>query len=123
LGNCFEYGRTKETFGITSFPKDLAAEYKMRTIRNTKNDDATLVLTRESVMQLAAIPAIGLGTIGYSSKDFLYRFLSRCQGTDIAITAVHTAKEEKLLTKWWTKGRMISILPVPPKLQILNSLL
>jgi hypothetical protein len=23
LGNCFEYGRTKETFGITSFPKDL----------------------------------------------------------------------------------------------------
>jgi hypothetical protein len=74
-------------------------------------------------MQLAAIPAIGLGTIGYSSKDFLYRFLSRCQGTDIAITAVHTAKEEKLLTKWWTKGRMISILPVPPKLQILNSLL
>lgn len=48
------------------------------------------------VLQLSSLPVTQLPSMYYASFQFLYRYLSKCQGTKFAVTAIHTPQEKAL---------------------------
>ena len=53
-------------------------------------------ITEDRMMELSALPVVKLPNLYYASFQFMYRYLSKCQGTKYAVTAVHTPQEKKL---------------------------
>lgn len=97
LGNTFSYVQTNESFGITKIPLEVTRRYDMKPLNySSSNFPIAITLTKERIFDLCLLPVIKLPFINYSGKQFLYRFLSYCQGTNFAVTAVHTKEEMKL---------------------------
>lgn len=97
IGNTFSYSQTRETFGITKLPLELARKYEMQPLDYaTSNFSVGVTLSRKRLFDLCILPVVKLPYIDYSGKQFLYRFLSHCQGTAFAVTAVHTKEETEL---------------------------
>ncbi|CAO3657291.1 unnamed protein product [Mucor hiemalis] len=114
LGSVFDYVKTNEKSGITPVPSWFKIncgmeEYKPDTYLPTNisskfRDNILLAhdlaitykLTEKSVLQLAALPIANLPASYYSTHQFMYRYLCKCQGTLYAITPVHTSAEVSL---------------------------
>ena len=97
IGDTFSYSQTRETFGITKLPLELARKYEMQPLDYaTSNFPVGVTLSRKRLFDLCILPVVKLPYIDYSGKQFLYRFLSHCQGTAFAVTAVHTKEETDL---------------------------
>jgi hypothetical protein len=107
------FQQTAETFGLDEFPRTVTRSLAIE----TSTDSLVLIskqkISRSRLMELSSLPVVSLPT-GYSSKNFKYRFLSGCQGTKYAVTAVHTEEEMQLfhgLTE--TKGKSDTKIFVP----------
>jgi hypothetical protein len=97
LGNTFSYSQTSETFGITKLPLEIARKYDVQPLDySTCSFPIAIPLTNKRVFDLCLLPIVKLPYINYSGKQFLYRFLSFCQGTAFPVTAVHTKEEMEL---------------------------
>ncbi|KAI8877431.1 hypothetical protein K501DRAFT_278445 [Backusella circina FSU 941] len=94
----FEFGKTCETFGITSFPISSIYSLFMEPASNSKNssfiNDFDLKRIRSTskprMLRLSVLPVSEFSIISYSSRYFMCNYLSFCQGTMHVITAVHT---------------------------------
>ncbi|KAG2192824.1 hypothetical protein INT47_005864 [Mucor saturninus] len=76
---------------------ELARKYEMQPLDYaTSNISVGVTRSRKSLFDLCILPVVKLPYIDYSGKQFLYRFLSHCQGTAFAVTAVHTKEETEL---------------------------
>lgn len=63
---------------------------------NHLNRFAKTRITEQRIFELSAIPIVKLPNMYYASHQFIYRYLSKCQGTKYAVTAVHTPQEKSL---------------------------
>ncbi|KAG2191627.1 hypothetical protein INT47_003562 [Mucor saturninus] len=76
---------------------ELARKYEMQPLDYaTSNFSVGVTLSRKRLFDSCILPVVKLPYIDYSGKHFLYRFLSHCQGTAFAVTAVHTKEETEL---------------------------
>ncbi|OBZ80482.1 hypothetical protein A0J61_11469, partial [Choanephora cucurbitarum] len=55
-------------------------------------------ISEERIFELSTLPIVKLPNIYYASHQFIYRYLSKCQGTKYAVTAVHTPQEKALFS-------------------------
>jgi hypothetical protein len=99
LGGTFDYQQTNERFGIVSLPTSVIGSYNMKPSNGTSTRNMSLVNTAEKLLQLSVLPAAYLPAVGYSNSKFVYKFLSDCQQTDIAVTAIHTQEEMDLFKR------------------------
>lgn len=103
LSSLFEYEQSKETFGITALPLEAMKSY----IIHPRSDIPTLEsFSQQELIRLSLIPAICLPKVRYSSGGFTYKFLSKCQQTELAVTAVHAEKEIQLYLKFLTEPNL-----------------
>lgn len=105
VGNAFEYQQTKETFGIVSLPLSIMRELNMQPandgIESSTSNESNFLLSK--LVQISVLPCANIPTIGYSSGEFVYRFLAERQTTKFAVTAVHTEAEIQLYHDFTTK--------------------
>lgn len=94
-GCYINFDQTNETFGVVEMPRNLSNEIGIIPAEHQPQKTKT---TRGRIMELASLPVIKLPEAGYSTKQFRYKFLSNCQGTLYAVTAVHTKEENSLFS-------------------------
>lgn len=92
-GCYLNFDQTRETYGVVEIPRNLANEIG---ITPATTQQPRLRTTLNRIMELSSLPVAKLFEAGYSTKQFRYKFLSICQGTLYAITAVHTKEETSL---------------------------
>ncbi|KAI8371102.1 hypothetical protein BD560DRAFT_446758 [Blakeslea trispora] len=73
--------------------KFLEEQTKSHSARFTKSR-----ISEERIFKLSTLPIVKLPNIYYASHQFIYRYLSKCQGTKYAVTAVHTPQEKALFS-------------------------
>ncbi|KAI8094501.1 hypothetical protein BDF21DRAFT_458905 [Thamnidium elegans] len=104
LGNTYSYCHTTEKFGITPIPSHVKSDHLMLCYdpniyfqSNQLVDDTTTRGTAEKrILELSALPVVKLPNMCYASHQFIYLYLSKCQGSKYAVTAVHTPQEKAL---------------------------
>lgn len=96
LGSIFEFEQTKETFGITALPVQISRQYNLESLY-TQSPTTTPYFSTKKLITLSALPVISFENGSYSSVEYLYKYLSECQNTKIAVTSVRTKKEIQLL--------------------------
>ena len=88
-GCYLNFDQTRETYGVVEIPRNLANEIG---ITPATTQQPRLRTTLNRIMELSSLPVAKLFEAGYSTKQFRYKFLSICQGTLYAITAVHAIR-------------------------------
>lgn len=86
------------------------SEYKINKLLPASNLPTTFSKGNLHILQLSLLPVIKFIIIGCSSKQFVHNFLSICQKTKLAVTAVHTDKEIKLYDEFLKKNEKKKIL-------------
>lgn len=97
LGNEFKYEQTKETFGIVSLPLSIMREFNIEPcVNDTPTNAVNSNFLKVNLIQVSILPWANLPTVGYSSGEFMYKYLAQCQRTKFAVAVVHTDQEIKL---------------------------
>lgn len=128
IGNIYDFEKTSEKSGIPRIPPQVKADNNMISCRcdayfETNSSDSSSIVSIENksfcwnkehimritkdnnnLFQLGALPVIWLPIIYYSSNQFMYRYLSLCQDTKYAVTAVHTPQEKTLFISMLEDG-------------------
>lgn len=93
-GTYLNFSQTNETFGVVEMPQILSNEIDIKPIEHKIEK---IKITKNRIMELASLPMVTVLEIGYSMNKFKYKFLSNCQGTLYAVTALHTKEKVSCL--------------------------
>ncbi|KAI7874434.1 uncharacterized protein EV154DRAFT_569718 [Mucor mucedo] len=93
LESAYLYRHTNEKFGISPIPSHIKNDHLMLPYDPNTHFQSGLP---ENNPNINAIPIVKLPNMYYGSHQFIYRYLSKCQGTKYAVTAVHTPQEKSL---------------------------
>lgn len=90
-------GQSVETFGITALSLPFLTTLDMKPkLENEANNHLSNEMVEKRLLQLSFLPIVNFQKQGYSSQNFIYRYLANRQNTLFAVVPVHT-KEEILL--------------------------
>ncbi|KAG2192012.1 hypothetical protein INT47_009299 [Mucor saturninus] len=90
-GSYLNFKQTNETFGVVDIPRTFGNSIGIKPTESLAPKKVNV--TKGRMTELASLPVIELPKIIYSSNKFKYKYLSNCQGTLNAVTAVHTKEE------------------------------
>ena len=90
-GSYLNFEQTNKTFGVVDIPRTFGNSIGIRPTESLA--PKKVKITKGRMTELASLPVVELPKIGYSANKFKYKYLSNCQGTLYAVTAVHTKEE------------------------------
>lgn len=91
IGSFLSCEHTSETFGIVKMPPPVMNSYRI--LSNNEVITQPSRFNMGAITVLAALPLVCPPTVNYSTAKFAYVYLAKCQGTEIAVTAVQTKEE------------------------------